>query len=474
MLYNLLSDPPISATRKATAGHATGKLTRFKLDLCFPRMLGSPCALLALLLLSQLALVCSASQKTLPGQSAPVPLDWSKIPPTDPKGLPPRQAWVDAKAATIYLVHVEDLINATIGGTRGVCRGPGPKSNGEVVTTIHECGAAYDTDGKLTGKSETANFPGPNDYIILHLVAWKDPAKGATTQDVDKQNWYAYNNSSKWDDTAFATNSRIFGKKAVYLFYMHFNRGAGIDYNVNYEMQVTSKIPAFLDHLLQLGQVWGVKTTGSGPTKGGPSDVFGMIGYHVDAVPSDLSVTPKILDATDGHSLSSLDAKKFDNEGKYHTDFSVAVPITKITDLTYASTSNSLAPAQITKQRLLAVFDFHPWAFDVKGSGFSPYPYLVTGVGLGSQPLQRALFGGAWGPAYANFYAGLLLNTQHLPAGGSCGKTPTAAQLQGTIGTKTCKEFSFGLNVGVGSVLDAIKNNNGSKSAQTTAAPKQP
>src|ERR1035438_529527 len=112
MLYNLLSDPPISATHKATAGHATGKLTRFKLDLCFPRMLGSPCALLALLLLSQLALVCSASQKTLPGQSAPVPLDWSKIPPTDPKGLPPRQAWVDAKAATIYLVHVEDLIRS--------------------------------------------------------------------------------------------------------------------------------------------------------------------------------------------------------------------------------------------------------------------------------------------------------------------------------------------------------------------------
>jgi hypothetical protein len=405
-----------------------------------------------------------AATKTVPGQSIPNVIDWPGA--ADPKNLlPPREAWIDSKRATVYLSYIPNLLEATV----GTCRGYDPPKNGKVEISIHKCAIENDATGKPTGKKEVPNFPGPNDYVILHLVAWKDPAKDAKTQDVDKQNWYVYNGAAAWDDAAFTANYRIFGKKNVYLFYLHLNRAARIDYNVNYEMVVASKFRAFLDHLIKLGQIWGVTVTGAGGPSDQPSDVFGMITYKVDYVPSDLTVTPKILDAGDGHTGTTLDSKKFDNEGTYHTDFSVAVPIKKITDFMYVSTSSSLAPAKVDKQKLLAVFDFHPWSFDVKGSGFSKYPYLLTGVGLGSKPLQRTLFGVAYGPAYANFYAGLLLNTQHLPEGGECGKTPTAEQLKGTLTTKTCKEFTFGINVGVGSILDAIKNSN-SKSGQTPAA----
>jgi hypothetical protein len=64
----------------------------------------------------------------------------------------------------------------------------------------------------------------------------------------------------------------------------------------------------------------------------------------------------------------TLDAKTFDNEGKYHIDFSVAVPITKISELSYVQTSQGIAPANVDKQKIFALFDFirFPWTSRIR------------------------------------------------------------------------------------------------------------
>jgi hypothetical protein len=416
--------------------------------------------LIALAVLPVLPLTITAAQKTIDRDSSPVPLNWPSAGfGSDP--LPPRQGWVNPIKATIQQQHVVDLL----GITSGTCLG---YTAGAAVQTIHLCGKqAYDSAGRpIPGKTEVPNFPGPNDYIIIHVVAWKDPATGVSTQDVSAQNWYVYNSSKKWADADYSGNNRIFGRKTVYLFYLHFNRATNLNYNMRYEMQVASKLPVFLDNLVKLGQLWGIGTAGAGAPAVAPVDVWGMVSFDIDYVPSDLTMTPEALDAGDGHVLATLTAQKLDNEGKYHTDFSVAVPILKITDFTYTDTSGTLAPASYNKQRLLAAFDFHPWAVDLKGSGFDIHPYLLTGVGLGSQPLQRTFFAVGWGPAYANFYAGVLLNSRHVPSGTSCGQSPPAAAPAGAkVGVQSCAQFTFGINMGVGAVVNAMKNNK--SSAQT-------
>lgn len=165
----------------------------------------------------------------------------------------------------------------------------------------------------------------------------------------------------------------------------------------------------------------------------------------------------------------TLDAKTFDNEGKYHIDFSVAVPITKITELNYVQTSNGIAPANVDKQKIFALIDFYPVAVDVKNTVFPKVPYFLTGVAIGSQPLKKALFGIGWGPLYANFYAALLLNTQKVPSGWSCGDKLPAAPAAGTaLSNHSCPGFSFGLNLGVGAITDALKTK--AKPAATTPA----
>jgi hypothetical protein len=165
----------------------------------------------------------------------------------------------------------------------------------------------------------------------------------------------------------------------------------------------------------------------------------------------------------------TLDSQVFDNEGRYHFDFSVAVPVRKISEISYVSSSNSLVPAKVDKQTTFGVVDYYFKPIDIKGSGWSLYPHALAGVAIDSHPLKRVLIGGGYGPLLAHLYMGLVLDTQSLPPGASCGKVPTAQQLAaGGLQNRICPGFSLGLNVSVGSVLDSIKSkssaNAGSKS----------
>lgn len=346
--------------------------------------------------------------------------------------------WFDQSKAVLYHAHVLDLLDATTG----------------------RCASAANDLQKCAG-TDKPTFPGSDDYIIIHVVLWKDLVSGKSVQDVDKQNWYVYNGSNKWDDDAFAKDNRVFGQKKVYVLYVHFNRDPKALYQTRYTLTSKSKTPAYLDHFTALGKLFGLGKAGGEKLTKGPQVVWGEYRFDDLYVPADLTLSAEVIpppDTVNPFASVTLDTKTFDNEGRYHTDFSVGVPIRKISELSYVSASNTIVPTSVQKQNLLALFDYYPRAFDIKSSGWDPYPHLVTGVALASQPLKKVLVGVGYGPIYANFYAGLLLHTYRIPMGTSCGVIPTSAQLAaGKLTNHTCAEFSFGLNVAVGAIADALK-----------------
>lgn len=481
--------------------------------------------------------------------------------------------WFDQDTAVLYRSHALDLIKETVGLCIVKVQVETPPGKPQKFNTeVSPCPKA---DNKVVG-----SFPGPNDYVVIHVLRWKDPVSNA--QSVDKQNWYVFHQGTigkwgpdDWDDDAYAKNNRIFGSRNVYLLYVHFNRK--LTYRASYTMTAKKKIPAYLSHLFSLLQVFGMNTTGGGEGEVVPNAFWNAIKLDSYYVPSDLTFTPAVLPeptstspataanasagtgppgspmapsaapnasataaaaaaapsqqtpvgasaatssaaapastaspgetappqavpsspmgttssalpptaagppgqnnpptalpnvAANSSASSSaaasiptevkLDSQVFDNEGLYHFDFTVAVPIRKISEISYVSSSNTLVPTKVDKQTTFGVVDYYFKPIDIKGSGWSLYPHALAGVAIDSQPLKRVLIGGGYGPLLAHFYMGLVLNTQSLPPGASCGSIPTSQQLaSGNLRNRICPGLSLGLNVSVGSVLDSLKS----------------
>jgi hypothetical protein len=449
----------------------------------------------------------------------------------------------------LYRSHAVDLIRSTIGCRVQNANGPGNASGA--------------TGARLSGRilpctgNQQADFPGPDDYVVIHMLRWKDPASGSNAQSVDKQNWYVYHSDGKidWDDDAFAKNNRIFGSKRIYLLYVHFNRADNSTYLARYAMTAKKKTPAYLLHFASLLQVFGV-AQGAGAVNANaipgavPKAFWNATALDTYYVPSDLTFVPTMLphpnptssqttndeasqvaapasaaaptapaNASDpgpeGQTTSptgtpanpttlppqsltvpggnnapanqapsnqapataassgipaevTLSSQTLDNEGLYHVDFTVAVPIRKISEISYVSSSNTLIPTKVDKQTTFGLIDYYFKAIDIKGSGWSVYPHALAGVAVDSHPLKRVLIGGGYGPLLAHFYMGLVLDTQSLPSGAACGSTPTSQQLaSGNLKNRVCPGISLGLNVSVGSVLSSLKPKSTSGSGTT-------
>ena len=159
-----------------------------------------------------------------------------------------------------------------------------------------------------------------------------------------------------------------------------------------------------------------------------------------------------------GAQVSGLNPATFDNEGRYFFDFSIGVPVKKIRDVKFTSTSQDTLTATSTeKQNLFAFFNLYPKPIDTKRNMLVRWPHLVTGAKVGSQPLKQLVLAGGWGPVFANFYAGVLFHTRSLPEGTSCGKIPSSIPSGAKLQNKTCAEFTFGINLPVGALVSATK-----------------
>lgn len=379
--------------------------------------------------------------------------------------------YIDTANGALYLSGAEPLLRMTIGcNFDPVSREPGRTLKTRKGLTAGNC-----KEGPNRGKSDHWDEIGDS-YFVIHLLRWKDVAVDPTntsksTPTVDSQHWYVYHDQQVWTDQDFTTAKRIFGKHRVWFLYLHINKPTNLAYTAVYEVQTTKKTPAYLDHLVQLAGLFGITTPSLGGG-GGAVTVFNAREFDIPYVPSDITFTPQLTVVTPpptpgganpvsfgtvGTAISGPVAETFDNEGKYWLDFSVAVPITKISQLQYTDANGTIVPAMVDKRNIFGLVNLYFKPIDVKGTGFSKWPHLVAGVAIDSTPLKNILVGVGYGPALANFYAGALLNTDRAPSGLACGATPSAGQAQGPLPHRTCAQFSFGLNLGVGAVVNALK-----------------
>lgn len=169
-------------------------------------------------------------------------------------------------------------------------------------------------------------------------------------------------------------------------------------------------------------------------------------------------VEPEFAFAPTGRQVTGLKSETFDNEGRYFFDFSVGVPITKIRDVKFTSTSlDRLTATKTDQSNLFAFFNLYPVPVDTKRNAVQRWPHLVTGTKIGSQPLKKVVLAGGWGPVMANFYVGVLFNTRALAEGATCDNPTASAAAGAKLQNKTCKEFTFGINLPVGALISAAK-----------------
>jgi len=308
-------------------------------------------------------------------------------------------------------------------------------------------------------------------YCVIHVMRWSDPPKAANTgdaaldaapgptqQNVESQNWYVYNNGhgkgfrGKWSEKDFASRNRLFGVNRIYFLYVHLNKQSNEDYLARYDFSIFKKTPENINNLFRVAKLF----TGQ-QERAASAHVWGGGRVDVEYVPSDVVITAKFVPAAqrDSNPGIALDKpKKFDNEGRYWWDFSVGVPMRRISQFEFQTTNNTLAPKEVNKQNMFALLNLYPIPVDIKGSTYSWIPHFIGGVAIAKQPQNKILVGAGFGPQFANFYLGSLFVKQaEVQSEDGDASTPAAMKPR----TRYKPQFSFGLNLPVRGIIEALK-----------------
>lgn len=318
--------------------------------------------------------------------------------------------------------------------------------------------AAYNDD--------SSRIDSPSFYGVIHIVKWKDPTQAADngaagnnwTIDPSYEHWYVYH-SKNWHQADFDTNNRIFGAKNIDVLFIQLNRPPD-PYTVRYQAAVNNKLPANLSNGLALATLFTANGGGAPLTYAWGS--CQIRGVHV---PSDVTLQAQKVDPPQGAAGPSTFTKfgqtrKFDNEGRYWFDFSVGVPITKISQLSIDTTNNTVSAKSIDKTNIFGLLDLYYPKVDVK-STVRRWPNLVVGVAVAHQPLHKILLGAGFGPPFANLYVGCLFSKQASLQTLQNGAMATPAEVAADTKQQFSPQFAFGLNIsvnGVKQLLNAGKN----------------
>lgn len=226
-------------------------------------------------------------------------------------------------------------------------------------------------------KEGDVSAEGKDFYCVIHVLRWSEPASGKQT--VQGQNWYVFHYYKKnWSLENFSSLKRIYGVKTVWFLYLHLNKQT--EYEARYEISIKNKLPAYLSHLFALAQQF----LPSAPAQEAETvqytkNYWGAVSIPLGHVPCDMTFTPDIA-RIESNVVSATaekigDPQTFNNEGKYYVDFSVAVPIRKISQLKFDSTANTVTAATIDKQNVFALFNFYYPPVDISSS-YSWIPHL--------------------------------------------------------------------------------------------------
>jgi hypothetical protein len=290
-----------------------------------------------------------------------------------------------------------------------------------------------------------------NSSFIINLVTFNYKAgdqPGLLTGIMQSSKWYIYEGSQNSFVDATAQTGRIYGSTKPYVIAIHVNvqyvpvtppaAGAPIPlgyipnpgYTLKYPYTVTHRAAANLADVQAAISLYQSLTAKAGGAVGTKSyGTFWAWDQMTVNTPANISIAAAVQTnnpaAPPALTTVTLDAKPvtYNDEGFYHWDVSVGVPITSYSQVedvfpqTSTTTPASPVPATVDKRNLFLMADWYIKPVDLSGNKPSYIPYPVVGVSLASQPLHAVVGAVGVGFSTAALYIGSMAITSDVNGG---------------------------------------------------------
>ncbi|MBL8237700.1 MAG: hypothetical protein JNM66_09790 [Bryobacterales bacterium] len=291
---------------------------------------------------------------------------------------------------------------------------------------------------------------------LVHLVRYEDPKAGAEAG-VERDVWLACNRGGtdpmKRDRLVCGTNVRLYGRRNVAVLFIHTNIEFSLTPNadlartpnatagrVAYYGSAKKKLPVPLENLQGLLQIAGAMAAGAAPRVA----LLGHGFFHEMPLPSNVTVTGARKTA-DG--VTRVGAKtELVNEGFYFVDFTLGVPLSKLTAVEFVDASKSFQPKTVNRQSAYGMASLYFLPVDLS-AGTRRYwmPRAVFGVGVTGKLGHNFMIGGALGLPSLQFFVG------------SEFAKPNDAQRAAGVADRFRSRVTFGLNIPVMSAIQKLK-----------------
>lgn len=311
------------------------------------------------------------------------------------------------------------------------------------------------------------------DYCVIHIIKWK--ALKEEKSDPEKEMWALFEKVDRTEKNGTVTewiphldpkdsekqtfDNRIFGSRRVDVLLIHLN--TPVKWDVKYKVTINQKTPQPITDLLQLAAlVGGAGFTARGEPCVEPTvkDIWGarLMRFKYLASQMVVKVNTVTSDPVSGQQVeqSKEYSKSYENEGRYHWDVSIGLPVKGIKELEFTvdnnGTNSIVSTRKKERQNAYGFLNLFPWAVDLKGDSFLTSPHFLLGVPISGKPLDRPIIGvgtGIYKDMFKiNLFAGAVFNRVREPRTLQVGEQATPGQLENDLRTRRVTKFVFGIN----------------------------
>lgn len=324
------------------------------------------------------------------------------------------------------------------------------------------------------GSAGPASVFREGDYTVIHIIRWKAANAESGKTDPARELWALYEFTDRgkgaglgWvarmnPDDKENFDTRIFGSRRVSVLMLHLQTPRTWD--VKYKVNINRRVPQPIQNALRLagflGGARGDEDCVQPPTR----NIWGGRMMLVRHTASDVVVKLNTVTAGDNGdqvSQSKEHSKTYLNEGRYHWDVSIGMPVKGIKELEFSAENGVVTAKEKERQNAYGFLNLYPWAVDLHGKSYLTKLHAVLGVPISGKPLDRPVVGLGTGfyteQFKINFFAGVAFNKVREPRTLAAGQAATGAQLESDIETRRVRKFVFGINFPVKQFIDAVK-----------------
>lgn len=314
------------------------------------------------------------------------------------------------------------------------------------------------------------------DYVVVHIIRWKALTKDNKSE-VAKEQWALFEKVDKPGGAAWAARidpddkdkgfaKRIYGSKRVFVLLLHLN--AQRSWDIKYKVAINQRIPQPIQDVIKLAGLLGGGGPGERrddctPTK--TKNAWGGRLMNIRYAASDVLV--KLNTVTSGESGEAVEQSKeyskgYVNEGRYHWDVSIGMPVKSYKELSFSADGGVVTAKEVNKQNAYGFLNLFPKAVDLDAKSFLTTPHFLLGVPISGKPLDSPIVGvgdGIYTERFkVNLFAGIVFNRVREPRTLAAGETATPGQLENDLNTRRVRKFVFGVNFPVDQFIKAISD----------------